>query len=585
MWQYLKKYRWYAILAPLFMIGEVSMDLLQPSLMNKIVDEGVLGLSNGGVGDLGIIISVGLKMIGTVALGGTFGILCGVFCNLCAQNFGNDVRKKCFSQIMKLSLEQTDKFSTGSLVTRVTNDVTQVQNMVSMCIRGFVRNAMFLVGGAYCMVKLNISFGVVVLCALPLLVILVFVFLSKISPVFMVLQAKLDKVNSVMQENVAGSRVVKAYVKENYEKERFSKANNDLINTQLKILLMLSYLGPIMNIIMNVTVVAIIYVGGIKVQSNSGITPGNVMAAITYVSQILGGVMMIANLFQNISKGSASAKRLNEVINCEPNIADGLFDSEAQETGTVEFKNVTFAYPTGNGEKVLQDISFKINSGETVGVLGVTGCGKSTLVSLIPRFYDANEGEVLVDGVNVKEYKLKTLRKKIAIALQKSELFSDTIKGNIAWGDDTASDSEIKEAAEIAQADSFINEKENGYDTMVAEKGASLSGGQKQRIAIARAVLKGAEIMIFDDSTSALDLKTESDLYKALNGKLNNVTKIIIAQRIASVKNADKIAVLDGGKIVAFDSHEKLLESCDIYKDIYSSQLKESSKEESVCLK
>ncbi len=578
MWKYFKKYWFFALLAPIFMIGEVSMDLLQPSLMNIIVDDGVLGLSNGGTGDLRIILITGLKMIGTVALGGTFGVLCGVFTNLCAQNFGNDLRKRCFSGIMNLSFEQTDKFSTGSLVTRVTNDITQVQNMVSMCIRGFVRNAMFLIGGTFCMLKLNISFGITALCALPMLIVMIVLFISKVNPMFSLLQDKLDKVNSVMQENVAGARVVKAYVKEKYEKTRFSKANNDLISTQLRILLLISYLAPLMNIIMNLTVVAVIWVGGINVRNNSGLTPGNIMAAITYVSQVLGGVMMIANLFQNISRGSASAKRLNEVINCLPDISDGDFDGDTPEKGTIEFNNVVFAYPNGNGETVLDDISFKIESGETVGILGVTGCGKSTLVSLIPRFYDVTGGEVKVDGINVKDYKLTLLRDKVAVALQKSELFSDTIKGNILWGNDNATEEQIIEASQIAQADGFINEKENGYDTIVAEKGASLSGGQKQRISIARAVLKNAEIMIFDDSTSALDLKTESDLYKALNEKTNNVTKIIIAQRIASVKNADRIIVLDSGRIAAFDTHENLMKNCDIYRDIYSSQLSDDVK-------
>ncbi len=573
MWKYLKKYWYLALLAPVSMCGEVLMDLMQPRLMSAIVDEGVLGLSNGGVSDLHMIITTGLKMLGCILVGSCFGILSGVFANMCSQNFGNDVRKACFKNMMSLSFEQTDKFSTGSLVTRVTNDVTQVQNMVGMCIRGFVRNIMFFIGGIICMLKLDLSFGIVVACALPFIAFLVVFFIGKANPIYGVLQMKLDKVNGVMQENVAGARVVKAFVKEEHEKTRFSKANGELVGTQLKVLLLLSYLSPLMNIVLNIAVVAVIYVGSVKVQAGV-VTPGSIMAAITYVSQILNGIMMMAMVFQNISRGAASAKRLNEVIECVPAIADGDFDGETQETGSVEFRNVSFSYPCGGGETVLAGINLKINPGETLGILGATGCGKTTLVNLIPRFYDATSGEVLVDGVNVKDYKLSALRDKIAVALQKSELFSETIKENIMWGAANATDEEIKYAGVIAQADDFITSQPEGYETMVAEKGMSLSGGHKQRIAISRAVLKKAEIMIFDDSTSALDLKTEARLYEALNNECAGVTKIIIAQRIASVKNADRIAVLDGGGILACDTHEKLMETCAEYRDIYNSQLK-----------
>lgn len=573
MWKYLKKYRVFAILAPLFMIGEVSMDLIQPRLMNEIVDNGVLGLGNGGTGSLEIILSTGLKMIGTVAVGGTFGILCGVFANLCAQSFSNDVRKAAFAKIMTFSAEQTHRFSTGSLITRVTNDITQVETMVQMCIRGFVRNLMFFVGGIFCMLKLDLSFGVCVGCALPFLLVMVVFFVTKANPLYGKLQSKLDKVNSVMQENVTGARVVKAFARENYEKERFGKANGELIGTQLNVLLLLSYLGPLMNIVLNITVVAVIRIGGIKVEEGS-VTPGNVMAAITYVSQILNGVMMIANVFQNISRGSASAKRINEVLDTVPAIADGKGVCPP-ETGSVEFRGVTFSYPEGNGETILRDISFRIDGGETVGILGATGCGKTTLVSLIPRFYDCTEGEVLVDGENVRDYKLSELRRRIAFTLQKSELFSVSIAENIRWGDPCATDDDVKRAAVTAQADGFIVSQPDGYGTMVAEKGASLSGGQKQRVAVARSILKNSEIMIFDDSTSALDLKTEADLYRALGVSAGNATKIIIAQRIASVRNADRILVLDAGGIAGFAPHDELMRTCAQYKDIYDSQLGE----------
>ena len=573
MLRYLKKYWFPTLIAPLFMVGEVLMDLIQPTLMNKIVDEGVLGLNNNGISDLSVVLNTGIKMIGCVLLGGMFGVLCGVFTNISAQNFANDIRKDCFKSVMNFSFEQTDKFTTGSLVTRITNDVTQVQNMLSMCIRGFVRNIMFFVGGIVCMLRLELSFGIVVACALPILGTLVVIFIKKANPIFARLQSKLDRVNSVMQENVTGVRVVKAFVKEDYEKERFSKSNDDLVSTQLKVLLLLSYLSPIMNIVMNSAVVGLIYIGALEVKNGTA-TPGNIMAAVTYVSQILGGVMMLAMFFQTMSRGAVSAKRLKELTDCTPSIADGCFSGETGVKGEIEFKNVSFSYNKTKEDNVIDNASFKISPGETVGILGSTGCGKTSLVSLIPRFYDVSSGEVYVDGVNVKDYKLSDLRNKIAFALQKSELFADTVENNIRWGNPEASFEDIKCAAETAQADLFIDEMPDKYQTRIAEKGASLSGGQKQRIAISRAVLKNAEIMIFDDSTSALDLKTEAELYASLSQRYPDTTKIIIAQRIASVKNADRVMVLDNGKITGFDSPENLMKTCDVYRDIYSSQLK-----------
>lgn len=585
MFKYLKKYMLFAILAPLFMCGEVFMDLMQPRLMATIVDEGVLGLSNNNVGNLNLVISTGFKMILFVAIGGCCGILSGVFANLCSQNFGNDIRKDTFKKIMSFSFEQTDKFSTGSLITRVTNDITQVQNLVSQCIRGFVRTFVLFAGGIVSTLMLNLSFGTVVAWALPAVVVLAVFFISKANPLFGVLQKKLDGVNNVIQENVTGSRVVKAYVKEEHEKARFGAANGELIETQLRVLTLLSYMTPLMNIILNVSIVALIKVGGIKVQAGN-VTPGDVMAAITYLSQILNAVMRMTMIFQTASRGVASGKRIIEVLNCEPAIVGGIYGvcmeeiiSEKKQNdnkikGKVEFKNVSFAYPESNGELVLQNVNLCINPGETLGILGATGCGKSSLVNLIPRFYDVTEGQIFVDDVNVKEYDLQVLRDKVAIALQKSEIFSTTIKENIKWGNMDATDDQIEKAAKTAQAMEFISKKPEGMDTVVAEKGMSLSGGQKQRVAISRAVLKNSEILIFDDATSALDLKTEAQLYKEMRENHGDITTIVIAQRIASVKNADRIAVIDNGQIVACDSHENLLKNCEIYQDIYKSQLK-----------
>lgn len=573
MLKYLKKYWFFALLAPVFMIGEVSMDLLQPELMSRIIDDGVLGLNNGGVGNLNTVITIGLKMIGFVALGGICGVMSGVFANLCAQQFGNDVRKAAFKRIMEFSFEQTDKFSTGSLITRVTNDITQLQNFVMQCLRGFVRTSMLFIGGIACMVSLNMEFGIIIACALPFVAVCVVYFIAKANPKFTVLQKKLDKVNNVMQENVSGARVVKAYVKEDYETERFEKANNELVSTQLDVLLLLSYMTPIMNIILNLSVVAVIKVGGIQVSAGSA-TPGNVMAAITYCSQVLNAVMRMMMIFQTASRGIASKKRVMEIINCDPAIKSGTYNKETAVKGKVEFKNVSFAYPGMDNENVIENFNLVINPGETIGILGATGCGKSSLVNLIPRFYDVTKGEVLIDDVNVKDYDLQVLRDKVSIALQKPEIFSTTIAENIAWGDSSADSEKIRQAADIAQATEFIDNRTDGMDTQVSQGGHSLSGGQKQRVAISRAVLKNSEILIFDDATSALDLKTEADLYSELSVKKYDVTRIIIAQRIASVKNADRIVVMDNGRLADVGSHSELIKTSEIYKDIYESQLK-----------
>ena len=594
MLNYLKKYWFFVLLAPLFMVGEVSVDLLQPQLMSTIVDDGVLGLSTGGVGDMHLIISTGIRMILTVILGGFFGIMCGVFTNMASQNFSNDLRKDVFAKVMSLSFSQTDQFSTGSLITRITNDITQLQNLVSQLIRGFIRNLVFFIGGIFCMLRLDLSFGVIVACAFPVILALILFIVFKVTPLFSVMQKRLDRVNSVVQENVTGSRVVKAYVHEAYEKERFGQANQELVDVQLKGLTYFSYMMPIMNITLNLATVAVIYLGSIRVQAGA-VTPGNVMAAITYLAQILSSILMISMIFQSISRGMVSAKRIREVLNCEPEILQRILEEEAaandsdetsdeastdasEETpstgGMVEFRNVSFAYPNGNGERVLQDINLTITPGETLAILGSTGCGKTSLVNLIPRFYDTTEGEVLIDGKNVKDYPLVELRDKVAVTLQKSELFSRSIRENILWGRPDATEEEIIQAAKDAQAAEFIFSKAEGMDTMVAEKGMSLSGGQKQRLSISRALLKHADILIFDDSTSALDLKTEANLYDALNAHYPDVTKIIIAQRIASVRRADRIVVLEEGRITACGSHDELMETSSIYQDIYMSQLK-----------
>ena len=575
--RYLRKYWYLALLAAAFMIAEVYVDLYQPRMMAVIVDEGILGLSSGGVSNLSLVISTGLRMLLVVIAGGLCGLLSALFTNVTGQGCGNEIRKLCFSRIMHFSFEQTDDFSTGSLITRITNDVTQVQQLIMQLIRGLVRCLMFFVGGTAALLSLDLSFGVIVACAFPLILIDIIFVVWRTNPLFTVLQESLDRLNSIIQENVTGIRVVKAFIQEKREEERFDEANRHLVDTQFNVQMLLSFLRPVMNIVLNIAVVGIIYVGSVQIQEGD-VAPGTVMAAITYLSQILNGMMMLAMIFSTLSRGMASSRRLQAVIDTESEIRqEASLSAEGDGSrGSVRFENVSFVY-TDNGTEVLHGINLSVAPGETLAVIGATGCGKSSLVSLIPRFYDAAEGRVLVDGVDVRAYDPAALREKVTVCLQKSELFSTTIRDNIALGRPSASEAEIRSAAAAAQADGFILQQPEGYDTPVAERGMSLSGGQRQRIAIARALLKRGEILIFDDSTSALDLKTEAALYEALNRDYADVTKIIIAQRIASVRSADRIVVLDGGTIAACGTHDQLMRTSPVYRDIYDSQLREEA--------
>lgn len=573
MWNYVKRYLLYAVLAALFMVGEVSMDLVQPGIMSRIVDEGVLGLNNGGTGSLSLIWKLGVWMIGLVLFGGLCGSLNNAFVHISSQNTGNEIRKDCFRRIMAFSFPQLDHFGTGSLITRVTNDITQVQTFISLFVRGMIRTAMLMFGSMYCMFRLNQDFGFIIVCVFPLIVGCLIFCMAKAGPLFARLQAQLDIINEIMQEDVSGIRVIKACVREIYEKVRFGKANSELIETQLRVLMIFAFMNPAVNALMYLAVAVILLAGSFEVGSGKA-TPGVIMAAITYTTQLLNGILMLTMLFQNISRGLASWKRLKEILYSGPQLADGRRGGKTDKHGEIEFRDVSFAYPD-TGRDVLEHISFTVHPGETLAVMGSTGCGKTSLVNLIPRFYDVTAGSVYVDGIDVREYRQKALREKISVVLQKSELFNTTICENIAWGKPDAELESIRAAAAAAQADDFIKTSPKGYHTVVAERGMSLSGGQKQRISIARAIIKQAEILIFDDSTSALDLKTEAGFYTALQAISPGSTKIMVAQRIASVRRADRIIVLENGRIAGCGSHGELLKSCRAYQDIYHSQMGE----------
>ena len=594
---YLKPYSFLAIISPLLMIGEVFADLMLPQFMSIIVDCGinaegdvtssalgsaVMNLLYGGgeYTSMQVIVTFGILMLLVVLVGGTFGVLCAYTAAKASQSLGNDLRRDAYKRVMSLSIEQTDKFTTGSLVTRMTNDIAMIVDFTEMVLRMLVRSPMFFVGGAIMLCTLDIKFGAVLLCSLPVMALTLFLVLSRAVPIFGTIQKKLDRVNTVVQENVSGARVVKAYVREDYENERFEKANRDLRDTNIRVHKLMAITHPVLMVVMNASIIAIILIGGWEIDNvaGTGMSAGTIMAAVTYVTQVLMSVMMVSMLFNSISRAMASIKRVDEVLDSDPVIISGNKSGEQSDIA-VSFRGVDFRYPSAAGRPVLHDIDLDIKRGETLAVIGATGSGKTSLVNLIPRFYDATSGEVIVDGISVKEYDLKLLRSKISYVMQKSELFSGSISENIRWGKDDATEDEIKEAARIAQAEEFINGFSGGYDDYIAEKGASLSGGQKQRMSIARALVRRPQILILDDSTSALDLATEAKLRERLKKELEGTTVIMIAQRIASVRDADRIAVIEDGTIKHCAPHDELMRISPTYRDIYNSQMKESGEE------
>lgn len=565
---YLKPYWKATLLAPLLMVIEVICDLSQPTLLAKIVDDGVAK------GNLHLILRTGLLMIGIAFIGLIGGAGCTIASSIASQGFGADLRSAVFRKIQSFSFFNIDRFKPSTLITRLTNDVTQLQNLVLMSLRIVVRAPLLFIGGIIMAVSINSRLASVLLIAVPLQI-LAFLYLVKRGfPLFTLMQQKIDKVNAVIRENLAGIRVVKAFVREDLEKTRFNSANEDLMLTAIRAFMPIITLMPFIMLVMNLSVVAVLWYGGFLV-SRGDMHVGEIMAFINYLTQILFSLMMIGNIFIFISRASASAERVNEVLEAKVDIENPIkLDSNPITMGEVIFENVSFSYDGVRGDPVLKDISFTALPGETVAIIGTTGSGKSTLVNLIPRLYDVTEGRILIDGRDVREIDLNILRSAISMVPQETILFSGSIRENILWGNESATDDEIIEVAKIAQAHDFITSFPDGYDTEIGQRGVDLSGGQKQRIAIARAIIKKPVILILDDCTSAVDLATEQKILRGLK-HINRCTTFIIAQRISTIMNADKILVLDEGRLIAQGTHSELLEICPLYQDIYKSQIGE----------
>ena len=555
------------------MLTEVAGEIVLPKIMASMIDSGI-GAEVAGLGT-GYILSRALLMIACICIMIIGGIGGHFFAIRASVYFSADLRQGVFEKVQNFSFKNIDNFSTGSLVTRLTNDITQVQNMVRMLLIMAMRSPGMLIGGIIMACSINKDLVLILAFVIPILAVLIRLLLKTAFPRFGAMQKKLDNLNSGIQENITNVRVIKSFVRQDFETEKFENANSDLMNTTMRALKIVITTMPIMTLAMNITTLLVVWFGGNFVVGGS-MGVGDLTAFTTYITQILMSLMMVSMLFLQLSRALASSTRITEVLKTDVDLTDenaGQKDKKV-ENGRVEFKNVSFKYYEKRKENVLENISFTAEPGEIVGIIGTTGSGKSSLVQLIPRLYDVTDGEVLVDGVNVKDYGLKNLRDGVGMVLQKNVLFSGTIYENIRWGDETASDEEVKRVCKLAQADGFVQEFPNGYNTKIVQGGNNVSGGQKQRLCIARALLKKPKILILDDSTSAVDTKTDALIRKAFREEIPNTTKIIIAQRVSSIEDADQIIVLDGGQIMGIGTSEELLKTNEIYREVYESQVK-----------
>ncbi|MBR6396398.1 MAG: ABC transporter ATP-binding protein [Lachnospiraceae bacterium] len=568
-WKYVKPHIRYFILGPILMLTEIVGEVAMPYLFSLIINEGI----KGGKGT-GYIITVGVGMI-LFATFMMFGAIGGSYFNTkAAVSFAADLRKDSFAKVQEYSFANIDAFTTGSLVTRLTNDITQLQNTVRMGLVMLLRSPGMLIGGLFMAIRMNKQLALIVAAVIPLIIILQ-VFIIKVGfPRFGIMQKKIDALNNTVEEGLTNVRVIKSFVRNDVEKKKFNDANADLKNSSINAFKIVIYASPVMTMLMNFTTLAVVWFGGKQIIAGD-MPVGDLTAFTTYIIQILMSLMMLAMVILSGSRALASARRIHEVLDAKVDLTnepDADASLEVKE-GKIEFKNVSFKYYKNREEKVLYDISFTAEPASTVGIIGSTGSGKSSMVQLIPRLYDADEGEVLVDGVNVKKYTLENLRKGVGMVLQKNVLFSGTIRENLEWGDENASFEEVKNAASAAQANDFVESFTKGYETELGQGGVNVSGGQKQRLCIARALLKKPKILILDDSTSAVDTATEARIRESFKTDLKDTTKLIIAQRISSVINADKIIVVDEGKIVGMGTHDELMKSCEEYREIYSSQM------------
>ena len=567
-WKYARPYLYAFILGPILMITEVVGEVVLPALMAQIINVGAANR------DVAYILEMGGVMILTalVMMGG--GIGGAWFAAKASISFGADLRNDCFKQVQKFSFRNIDSFSTGSLVTRLTNDITQVQNLIMMGLRMMLRAPGMLIGAIIMAAAMNPGLARIFFVILPVMVVTIAAIMLTAFPRFTLMQKKLDRVNSNIQECLQNVRVIKSFVRGDHEEKRFLKSNEELMESSLRAFKVVILQMPLVALFMNLTTLAVVWLGGREVLIGD-MPVGNLTAFTTYIVQVLMSLMMLAMVFLQSSRAIASARRINEVLDTRIDLTDEAASQKEKlvEKGSIEFKNVSFRYYKDSREKVLDDVTLRIEPGQTVGIIGSTGCGKTTLVSMIPRLYDADEGQILVDGVDVREYSLKHLREGVGMVLQKNVLFSGTVEDNLRWGDENASEEQVRSAARAAQADAFLNSFPEGYQTFLGQGGVNVSGGQKQRLCIARALLKKPKILILDDSTSAVDTATETKIRESFSTTLKDTTKLIIAQRITSVMEADRIVVMDEGRIVGQGSHRELMESCSAYREIYDSQM------------
>lgn len=569
LFRFLKPYRMPIALVLVFIFFQSLSELYLPTLMADIVNIGI------GTGDVPYIWKIGGFMLFIAAGGMLLSVAASYASSKIAVGFGRDLRSKLFTHVENFSLQEFDKIGTASLITRTTNDVTQVQQVLIMILRMMVMAPMMCIGGVIMAVSRDAKLSLIFVVVIPVLVAAILLIVTRGMPLFKAMQLKIDKLNLVLRENLTGLRVIRSFNRIEHEKLRFDQANQDLTNTAIKVNKLMALMMPIMMIVLNFSTIAIVWFGGIRID-NGSMMVGDLMAFIQYAIQIMFSLIMVSMMFVMIPRASASAIRINEVLDMNPDIKDAEHAARTTNSDTlkghVEFEDVTFSYP-GAEKPAISGISFRTGPGEVTAIIGGTGSGKSTLVSLIPRFYDVDSGRVLVDGIDVREMTQESLRSRIGYVPQKAVLFTGTISENIRYGKEDASDEEIAHAAEVAQATEFISEMKDGFDSEIAQGGTNVSGGQKQRLSIARALVRKPEIYIFDDSFSALDLKTDARLRAALKPETADAAMIIVAQRVSTVMNADRIIVLDEGEVAGIGKHEELMNSCSVYREIVSSQL------------